>query len=460
VHSYLDKRLQVLLNIKLIFNESSFAQKEKGGDIGYAQKIKSLKTRKLVAIDSGSVERIVNEKDAEEELLSDSLEMHKGDEKDFGGENVTDDFKRELAMARRVSGQYGARKSNPDAFNISDHFGASQGHPAPTINELSASIRKNLLKGVTQCNNEFTLSHSGATNSKDDRKRSPSRKKTSKRNKSSVQNSQDHNGPDSFGNQNWIGDSPTPDLSQTHQASNYLSSKFEEELIKMQYPSNELISQEGPYAHYMTGWTGDKDGMIEAEFHDKQESESKISEEDDFEKQLRLAYPDYEAEQLAKAGMMTQDGMNRMMTVHRDGSAASKMPKETAKKQTLYKGLTDGEEASMVDGEKMAKRRTGSANFYQVFILENMSFAFIDGPDNNLIYNMYLNNPDVSTVKQMLKENLPELRKNEANDAPNETDSSIKEQQLESLRNAKKRGSVRVAGQMKSNSGPQEPFKD
>jgi hypothetical protein len=160
--------------MKLIFNERSFAQKENGGDIGYAQKIKSLKTRKSVAIDSGSF-RILNQKAAEEELLSDSLEMHKGDEKDSGGENGSDDFKRELAMARRVSAQYGGGQSNPDPLIISVHLGGSQGHPAPTINELSASMRKHLLKGVTQCNNEFTLSQSGATNSKDDRKHRPSR---------------------------------------------------------------------------------------------------------------------------------------------------------------------------------------------------------------------------------------------------------------------------------------------
>jgi hypothetical protein len=94
VHSYLDKRLQVLLNMKLIFNERRFAQKENGGDIEYAQKIKSLKTRKSVAIDSGSF-RILNEIAAEEEMLSDSLEMHKGDENDSGGQNGTDNFKRE-----------------------------------------------------------------------------------------------------------------------------------------------------------------------------------------------------------------------------------------------------------------------------------------------------------------------------------------------------------------------------
>lgn len=459
MHSYLDKRLQVLLNMKLIFNERSFAQKENGGDIGYAQKIKSLKTRKSVAIDSGSF-RILNQKAAEEELLSDSLEMHKGDENNSGVENGTDDFKRELALARWVSAQPGGRHSNLDAYNISLHLSSSQGHPAPTINELSASVRKNLLKGVTQCNIEFQLSLSLNTNSKDDRIHRPSGKKTSKRRGSSMQNSQDQNGADSFGNEYCMGDSPTPDLPEIQQASNHLSSKFEEELIKLQHPSNRLISQEGPYAHYLAGWIENKGEMTETEFYDKKKSESKISEEDDFEKQLRVANPDYETEQFAKAKMMTQDGMNRMLTGQRDRSAASKMPKETAKKQFLYKGLTDGDEASYVDGEKVARRKTGSANFDQIFILENMSFAFIDGPHNNLIYNMYLNNPDVSTVKQMLKENLPELWKNEASDSPNETDSSIKEQQLENVRNSKERGKVRVAGQMKTNFRPQVTFKD
>jgi hypothetical protein len=359
-----------------------------------------------------------------------------------------------------MSAQPSGRHSNLDAYNISLHLSSPHGHPAPTINELSPSVRKNLLKGVTQCNNEFQLSLSGNKNSKDDRIDRPSGKKTSKRRGSSMQNSQDHNGADSFGNEYCMGDSPTPDLPEIQQASNQLSSKFEEELIKLQHPSNGYISQEGPYAHYLAGWIGNKGEMIEAEFYDKQESESKISQEDDFEKQLRLANPDYEAEQLAKAKMMTQDGMNRILTGQRDGSAASKMHKETAKKQFLYKGLTDGDEASNVDGEKVTRRKTGSAIFDQVFILENMSFAFIDGPHNNLIYNMYLNNPDVGTVKQMLKENLPELWKNEASDSPNETGSSIKEQQLENLRNSKERGKVRVAGQMKSNFRPQVTFKD
>ena len=150
--------------------------------------------------------------------------------------------------------------------------------------------------------------------------------------------------------------------------------------------------------------------------------------------------------------------MNRMMTSHRDESPASKMPKEMAKKQTLYKRLTDGEEAFMVDGEKVARPRVGSANFDQVFITENMAFAFIDGSDHNLIYNMYLNNPDVGSVKQMLRENLPEHWKNQGQDFPKETDFDIKEQQSEVLRNAKKRGSVRDVTQIRSNFGPQEPF--
>ena len=226
VHSYLDKRLQVLLNIKLIFNESNFAQKEKGGDRGYAQKILSLKTRISVAMDSESVERIVNEKDAKEELLSDSLETHTGDGDDPGEGNGSNDFKRDLAKSRRFSVKSGGRQLNSDTLGMSQNLNAP--NHAPTINELSASVRKNLMKSVTQCNNEFQQSQSVAHDPKEDRKHRTSKKRSSKKNKSSVQNSQEYTGPDSFGIEYCMGDADTPDQSM-QQAGKHLSEKFEKE---------------------------------------------------------------------------------------------------------------------------------------------------------------------------------------------------------------------------------------
>jgi hypothetical protein len=75
--------------------------------------------------------------------------------------------------------------------------------------------------------------------------------------------------------------------------------------------------------------------------------------------------------------------------------------------KTLFRRLTI-ENCEPTD-PKIAKTVTKTSQVIDRFCPDDLAFAFIEGPENKIKYNMYLNTTDVKGIQAMLESENPEL---------------------------------------------------
>jgi hypothetical protein len=152
VASYMDSKLQILLNIKMIFGEKHLSKDDGGESKRFSQQLRSM-TSNLGQSRNGitgsklaqsNIHKIGGNSDSEQEVfeekcLSESLEMNQGEYQ--GHVDVQDEWTRELEIAKKLS--MSMMQMTP---KVSDKSSMGAG---VTVATLNSSMRKNLMKGVT-----------------------------------------------------------------------------------------------------------------------------------------------------------------------------------------------------------------------------------------------------------------------------------------------------------------------
>lgn len=152
VASYMDSKLQILLNIKMIFGEKHLTKDEGGEGKRFSQNLRSM-TSNLGESRNGitgsklaqsNIHKFGGNSDTEQEMLeekslSESMEMNQGEYQ--GHVNVQDEWSRELEIAKKLSMSMKQLTSKvPDK--------SSMGSGA-TLATLNFTTRRNLMKKVT-----------------------------------------------------------------------------------------------------------------------------------------------------------------------------------------------------------------------------------------------------------------------------------------------------------------------
>jgi hypothetical protein len=152
VASYMDSKLQILLNIKMIFGEKHLTKDEGGESKRFSQHIRSMisnigENRNGLTgskLPQSNFPKFGGNSDTEQEVLeekslSESLEMNQGEY--HGHVNVQDEWSRELEAAKKLS-----MSMMQICSKVSDKISIGAG---VTVATLNSSMRKNLMKGVT-----------------------------------------------------------------------------------------------------------------------------------------------------------------------------------------------------------------------------------------------------------------------------------------------------------------------
>ena len=148
----MDSKLQILLNIKMIFGEKHLTKDDCGEGKRFSQQLRSM-TSNLGHSGNGitgsklaqsNIHKFGGNSDSEQEVLeekclSESLEMNQGEYQ--GHVNVQDEWTRELEIAKKLS-----MSMMQMTTKVSDKSSMGAG---VTVATLNSSMRKNLMKGVT-----------------------------------------------------------------------------------------------------------------------------------------------------------------------------------------------------------------------------------------------------------------------------------------------------------------------